>query len=48
MTAATLAADAAPEPANSTTRVAVASFIGTAIEFFAFYGDAYATALGVG
>lgn len=27
MTAATLAADAAPEPANSTTRVAVASFI---------------------
>ena len=48
MTAATLAADAAPEPANSTTRVAVASFIGTAIEFYDFYVYATAAALVIG
>ncbi len=48
MTAATLAADAAPAPANSTTRVAVASFIGTAIEFYDFYVYATAAALVIG
>lgn len=48
MTAATLAADAAPEPASSTTRVAVASFIGTAIEFYDFYVYATAAALVIG
>ncbi len=48
MTAATLAADAAPEPANSTTRVAVANFIGTAIEFYDFYVYATAAALVIG
>ena len=35
-------------PANSTARVAVASFIGTAIEFFDFYIFATAAALIIG
>lgn len=38
MTTSTTYSDAVPaQPTNSTTRVATASFIGTAIEFYDFY-----------
>lgn len=48
MTTASLAAAAEQQPANSTARVAVASFIGTAIEFYDFYVYATAAALVIG
>lgn len=40
--------DAPAKPVNSTTRVATASFIGTAIEFYDFYVYATAAALVIG
>jgi len=48
MTSATLEAAQPAEQTNSTTRVAVASFIGTAIEFYDFYVYATAAALVIG
>lgn len=48
MTSATLEATQPAEQTNSTTRVAVASFIGTAIEFYDFYVYATAAALVIG
>lgn len=48
MTSATLEAAPPAEQTNSTTRVAVASFIGTAIEFYDFYVYATAAALVIG
>lgn len=48
MTSTTLDATQPAEPTNSTTRVAVASFIGTAIEFYDFYVYATAAALVIG
>ncbi|WP_370693253.1 hypothetical protein, partial [Pseudomonas sp.] len=37
MTTSTTYSDAPTQPTNSATRVATASFIGTAIEFYDFY-----------
>lgn len=48
MTSTTLDAEQPAEQTNSTTRVAVASFIGTAIEFYDFYVYATAAALVIG
>lgn len=48
MTSTTLDATQPAEQTNSTTRVAVASFIGTAIEFYDFYVYATAAALVIG
>jgi len=48
MTSVTLEAAPPAEQTNSTTRVAVASFIGTAIEFYDFYVYATAAALVIG
>ena len=49
MTTSTTYSEASPEkPANSTARVATASFIGTAIEFYDFYVYATAAALVIG
>ncbi|WP_338526101.1 MFS transporter [Pseudomonas batumici] len=49
MTSSTTFADATPnKPLNSTSRVATASFIGTAIEFYDFYVYATAAALVIG
>jgi MFS family permease len=49
MTTSTLTATTAPaQPTNSATRVATASFIGTAIEFYDFYVYATAAALVIG
>ncbi|MFV3304021.1 MFS transporter [Pseudomonas sp. NY15181] len=48
MTSTTLDAGQPAEQTNSTTRVAVASFIGTAIEFYDFYVYATAAALVIG
>jgi len=44
----TFEADTVSRPANSTRRIAVASFIGTAIEFYDFYVYATAAALVIG
>ncbi|WEJ71092.1 MFS transporter [Pseudomonas sp. PSE14] len=48
MTSTTFDAEQPAEQTNSTTRVAVASFIGTAIEFYDFYVYATAAALVIG
>ena len=49
MTSSTTYSEASPDkPANSATRVATASFIGTAIEFYDFYVYATAAALVIG
>ena len=48
MTTSTYAASDTEKPLNSTARVAVASFIGTAIEFYDFYVYATAAALVIG
>jgi MFS family permease len=48
MTAQTLDATVQAPPVNSATRVATASFIGTAIEFYDFYVYATAAALVIG
>ncbi|MDB6143148.1 MAG: yhjE 1 [Pseudomonas sp.] len=48
MTSSTTFNDATAKPANSAGRVAVASFIGTAIEFYDFYVYATAAALVIG
>lgn len=49
MTTSTTYSEAAPtQPTNSATRVATASFIGTAIEFYDFYVYATAAALVIG
>ena len=48
MSTSTYAASGAEQPRNSTARVATASFIGTAIEFYDFYVYATAAALVIG
>src|SRR5690349_24625630 len=49
MTTSTTYSDSTPaQPTNSATRVATASFIGTAIEFYDFYVYATAAALVIG